>query len=142
MPDYTSFYSVRPSYWPMASSDEDTLKATRPQVAVWVDKSRHAGHVVFVRKMRSGAKRNAGVSDRGRRPGDDHLADLGSVSVGRRGWPPTKRQTDKGAYGKFAETCLVAKLLEDRSLRAVGWQGRLGRERQVCRPHREGENPR
>ena len=44
----------------MASSDEDTLKATRPQVAVWVDKLRHAGHVVFVRKMRSGAKRNAG----------------------------------------------------------------------------------
>ena len=87
MPDYTSFYSVRPSYWPMASSDEDTLKATRPQVAVWVDKLRHAGHVVFVRKIRSGAKRECGVSDRGRRPGDDHLADLGSVSVGRRGWP-------------------------------------------------------
>ena len=104
VPDYTSFYSVRPSYWPMASSDEDTLKATRPQVAVWVDKLRHAGHVVFVRKMRSGAKRECGVSDRGRRPGDDHLADLCSVSVGRRGWPPTKRQTDKGAYGKFAET--------------------------------------
>jgi hypothetical protein len=40
----------------MTNSDEEALRATRPRVAEWIDKLRHSGHVVFVRRMRHGAK--------------------------------------------------------------------------------------
>jgi hypothetical protein len=45
---------------PMANADEDALRAAGPRVAVWIDRLRHAGHVVFVRKIRRGHKPNAG----------------------------------------------------------------------------------
>jgi hypothetical protein len=45
---------------PMTNADEDALRAARPRVAVWIDKLRHAGHVVLARKIRQGAKSNAG----------------------------------------------------------------------------------
>jgi hypothetical protein len=44
----------------MTNTDEDALSTARPHVAVWIDKLRRAGHVVFVRKVQSGAKPNAG----------------------------------------------------------------------------------
>jgi hypothetical protein len=40
----------------MTNADEDALRAARPGVATWIDKLRRAGHVVFVRKIRRGAK--------------------------------------------------------------------------------------
>ena len=33
---------------PITNADEGALRAVRPRVAVWIDKLRHAGHVVFV----------------------------------------------------------------------------------------------
>jgi hypothetical protein len=138
-----AFVGAQHSCLPAASADEDALRAARPHVAVWVDKLRHAGHVVFVRKMRSGAKRNAGF----RIDVDGRAMTIWQMwarfrSVVGGGKPPHKASNRQRRYGKFAETRLVAELLEGRSVRAVGWQGRLGRERQVCRPHREGENQR
>jgi hypothetical protein len=50
---------VRPCL-PITNADEDALRAARPRVAVWVDKLRRAGHVVFVRKVPRGAKPNEG----------------------------------------------------------------------------------
>jgi len=46
----------------MTNADEDALRAAGPRVAAWIDKLRHAGHVVFIRKckMRGGAKPNEG----------------------------------------------------------------------------------
>ena len=43
----------------MKNADEDALRVARPNVAVWIDKLRHAGHVICVRKRR-GANPNAG----------------------------------------------------------------------------------
>jgi hypothetical protein len=43
----------------MTNADEDALRAARPNVAAWLDKLRRAGHVVFVRKIRRGAKQAA-----------------------------------------------------------------------------------
>ena len=43
----------------MTNADEDALRVARPNVAVWIDKLRHAGHVICVRKRR-GANPNAG----------------------------------------------------------------------------------
>jgi hypothetical protein len=44
----------------MMNADDDALRAARPGVAVWVDKLRHAGHVVLVRKIRRSSRPNAG----------------------------------------------------------------------------------
>jgi len=33
---------------PMTNAEQDALRAARPRVAVWIDKLRHASHVVFV----------------------------------------------------------------------------------------------
>ena len=46
----------------MTNADEDALRAARPRVAGWIDNLRHGGHVVFVRKHKtgSGAKPNEG----------------------------------------------------------------------------------
>jgi hypothetical protein len=45
---------------PMTNADENALRAARPNVGVWLDKLRRAGHVVFVRQFQQGAKPNAG----------------------------------------------------------------------------------
>ena len=47
----------------MKNADEDALRVARPNVAVWIDKLRDAGHVVYVRKRR-GANPNAGFGSR------------------------------------------------------------------------------
>ena len=44
----------------MTNADENALRVARPNVGVWLDKLRRAGHVVFVRKIPCGAKPNAG----------------------------------------------------------------------------------
>jgi DNA-binding PadR family transcriptional regulator len=44
----------------MTNADEDALRAARPNVGMWLDKLRRAGHVVFVRQFQQGAKPNAG----------------------------------------------------------------------------------
>jgi hypothetical protein len=44
----------------MTNADENALRAARPNVGVWLDKLRRAGHVVFVRQFEQGAKPNAG----------------------------------------------------------------------------------
>jgi hypothetical protein len=44
----------------MTNADEDALRTARPNVGVWLDKLRRAGHIVFVRQFQQGAKPNAG----------------------------------------------------------------------------------
>jgi hypothetical protein len=46
-------------WFPMTNADEDALRAARPAVAMWIDRLRHAGHVVFLHKIQRGHKLNA-----------------------------------------------------------------------------------
>ena len=46
----------------LVMTNADALRAARPRVAAWIDKLRHSGHVIFVRKYKAarGAKPNEG----------------------------------------------------------------------------------
>jgi hypothetical protein len=45
---------------PMTNEDERALSIARPNVGMWLDKLRRAGHVVLVRQYRVGGRPNAG----------------------------------------------------------------------------------
>jgi hypothetical protein len=45
---------------PMTNEDERALSIARPNVGMWLDKLRRAGHVVLVRQYRLGGRPNAG----------------------------------------------------------------------------------
>ena len=45
---------------PMTNEDERALSVARPNVGMWLDKLRRAGHVVLVRQYRLGGRPNAG----------------------------------------------------------------------------------
>jgi hypothetical protein len=59
-------------------TDEDALRVVRPNVTVWIDKLRHAGHVICVRKRR-GANPNAGF----RIEVDGRVMKFGSCGAGK-----------------------------------------------------------
>jgi hypothetical protein len=45
---------------PMTNEDERALSIARPNVGMWLDKLRRAGHVIFVRQFQLGSRPNAG----------------------------------------------------------------------------------